>query len=453
MTKFPSAFTDQIKAKLGNESDAFFEALHSSPKTSIITNRNKPRPSLLENANEVPWCPGAFYLAERPQFVFDPEFHAGSYYVMEASSMMLWQALDQVLDSEKPLRILDLCGAPGGKSMVIANFMNEDSILVSNEVHRGRYQVLKENTAKWGMPNVFTSSYDPSNIKMNDFFDCVVVDAPCSGEGLFRKTPDAVDEWSIGNVNLCAKRQQRILHEAARMVKPGGYLIYSTCTYNDIENINNTVYLSNNQEFDTVKLNLDFNIFEVKKNACFGYHCFPHRMDGEGFFIAALQKSGSALPPKKKKFNRKNKSLTHASKHATSKWQEYLNEASSFEIFQHSSGIYYAVKKSIHEAYCKLQQELPHIQGTLLLGEIKREDIVPHHNLALSTFVNPSVPVIELTLDQAKSYLRKDQVQLESANLGWCIVSYQGHHLGWVKQTIRQTKNYFPTNLRVRKRE
>ncbi len=453
MKSYPTEFIQQIQATLGDQAPAFFEALQTNPPVSILANKGKSPTAFIKSARPVPWCPFGYYLNERPEFIFEPAFHAGAYYVMEASSMMIWQGLDTLFESNKNLRILDLCGAPGGKAMVAANFLGENGFLVINEVNRSRYQVLKENVAKWGMPNIYTSNYDPSKIELEGVFDCVIVDAPCSGEGLFRKTPQAIDAWSQSNVTHCSMRQKRILNEAARMVRPGVYLLYSTCTYNDEENIINTKYITDNQNFTCTRLKLKYNTHEIEHEDCYGYQCFPHLVEGEGFYLAALKKNVDDQPTTRVKNRKKSGMPTKASRKAVEQWKPYLRQPEAFEIFMYDTGTYYAVPKNIREEYLQSLHALPHGSPALLLGQIKGTDIVPHHSLALSNFVNGDLPRIELSLEEAISYLRKDTItHTAGETTGWHLASYEGFSLGWMKQTSRHLKNYFPTNLRVRKR-
>src|SRR4030095_5372686 len=177
-----------------------------------------------------------YYLPERPVFTLDPLFHAGVYYVQEASSMFLEQALKQSVDLSQPIKILDLCAAPGGKSTLIESLLNEESLLVSNEVIKTRVNVLQENITKWGGKNVVVTNNDAKDFaRLENYFDVIVVDAPCSGSGLFRKDPEAVAEWSPGNVALCSQRQMRILADVFPSLKKNGILIYSTCSYSEKE--------------------------------------------------------------------------------------------------------------------------------------------------------------------------------------------------------------------------
>ena len=237
----PEPFIQSLQKLKGFDEDAF-QAVHQSGGqiTSVRLNPDKilniPSSILKLQLARVLWSSNGFYLKERPSFTLDPLFHAGAYYVQEASSMFLEEVLKQSVDLSKPLRVLDLCAAPGGKSTLIQSVISKDSLLVSNEVIKTRVNILSENITKWGGANVIVTNNDPSDFKrLPGYFDVIVVDAPCSGSGLFRKDPNAINEWSENNVALCAQRQQRILADILPSLKEGGVLIYSTCSYSQVE--------------------------------------------------------------------------------------------------------------------------------------------------------------------------------------------------------------------------
>ena len=452
MSNFPAEFETRIRTQLGEATDQFFSTLAEPAVVSILTNRDKPPTIISNDTTTVPWCPYGKFLTERPQFTLDPEFHAGTYYVMESASMLLWEALSSFSLPSGPLKVLDLCAAPGGKSMLLSNWIHADSVLVSNEVNRKRYQILKENSAKWGRPNVYLSNYDPSAIPLDGYFDIVVTDAPCSGEGLFRKTPEAIDEWSTDNVKLCSARQKRILAEAARLVKPGGHLIYSTCTYNHEENIRNVVWLTEYQDFNALELNNTFNTEPVSSGSAKGYQCWPHRMRGEGFFVSVLQKGLNVNGDKWKSVHKDNRSwLRNASAKLGKRWFDWTDRAADLTIRVDQKGTYYAYPLALSSTFATIEQALPYGMPNLVLGEIKGEDIVPHHRLALSTVRSNDLPIITLNDDTALTYLKRDRPDVESSEQGWHLASYSdAHSLGWIKMTNRGPKNYFPMNLRIR---
>src|SRR5215203_3380652 len=281
-----------------------FEEVHASGEqiTSIRINPlkwSKPDDKRLAGENihhspftihsQVPWSSYGYYLSQRPSFTFDPLFHSGCYYVQEASSMFLEQALKQSEDLSKTLRVLDLCAAPGGKSTHIQSLISAESLLVSNEVIRNRTGILKQNIIKWGCENVVVTNNDPQHFsKLEGFFDVIIIDAPCSGSGLFRKDAEAIDEWSEENVWLCCGRQKRIIADSIACLKKDGILIYSTCSYSKEEDEDIADWLVKEWDMENIKLTIKENwgIVESQseKSKSVGYRFFPDKLKGEGFY-------------------------------------------------------------------------------------------------------------------------------------------------------------------------
>ena len=295
--ELPASFIDYTRALLGDEEyTELVTALESEQPVSIRLNPLKPF-GFQSGESAVPWCTSGFYLKERLTFTFDPLFHAGCYYVQEASSMFVEQALRQYA-GEEPAVMLDLCAAPGGKSTHVRGILPENSLLVANEVIRNRSQILAENLTKWGHPDVVVTNSDPSDFTpLEEFFDVILTDVPCSGEGMFRKDPVAVSEWSSENVEICRQRQRRIISDIWPCLKPGGILIYSTCTYNTKENEENVRWIKD--EFGAEVLPLDVaEDWNITGNLLQGerfpvYRFLPHKTKGEGFFLAVLRKPGA----------------------------------------------------------------------------------------------------------------------------------------------------------------
>jgi 16S rRNA C967 or C1407 C5-methylase (RsmB/RsmF family) len=284
----PQAFQVQMQQLLGDEWDDFAAALQQPAPISIRYNpyKNTASPAALE---KVSWSPNAYYLPERPVFTLDPAFHAGAYYVQEASSMFVGEVIRQLFPIQKPAKVLDLCAAPGGKTTDLLSCLPAQSLLVCNEVIRSRFQILKQNVIKWGQSNVILSNHDSKDFaRLNGFFDVILVDAPCSGEGLFRKDPGASSEWSPNNVQLCTGRQKRILAKAADLLAPGGVLIFSTCTYNRKENEGNASWMMNTFGLEPISLDIPEAWNIVYRDI--GYQFYPHRIKGEGFYIAVMTK-------------------------------------------------------------------------------------------------------------------------------------------------------------------
>ena len=279
--QLPESFLKSLSSVLPEpEVNLFTDALRQDIPVSVRLNPNKV--SDLNFGARVPWCDLGFYLTERPKFIFDPDFHAGAYYVQEAGSMLLEQALKQHVNLSQSIKVLDLCASPGGKSTHVLSLISDESLLVSNEVIHSRIQALEQNLIRWGTSNFIITQNDPGAFStFNDQFDVILVDAPCSGEGMFRKHAHAVSEWSEQNVIHCAARQNRILEDVWPALKEDGLLIYSTCTYNMQENENNLHNFMANHEGVSLKLNLpqEWNVLESKHDQVFGYRMMPHRTD------------------------------------------------------------------------------------------------------------------------------------------------------------------------------
>lgn len=368
--------------------------------------------------------------------------------------MVLHEVLNQCIPSRgpfrpRPLRILDLCAAPGGKSTLLASWMPPESLLLSNEVIRSRVTVLKENLERWGNPNTFTCSYDPEAFsKLNGFFDVVLVDAPCSGEGLFRKDPDAVNEWSPDHVQLCSARQRRILSAAVSLVAPGGVLLYSTCTYNEPENDQNAQWLADNQNLSPLQLDLPKEWGIVSRSI--GYQCYPHRLRGEGFYFAAFRQTmGAAFQGKAARFmgKLKSKSLHKREEAALVDW---LDPSADFFFVQRPDDTVLGAPKYLREDLLFLDAALP--QGVWLreMGLFKGKDLIPAQDLAMSTAVSKSLPAIELDRETSLHFLKKENIILPDAPKGWLLAQHNGLNLGWMKNLGNRVNNYLPKDWRIR---
>ena len=292
-SSLPKEFEVVLREKLDDSFTQFEKSLQQDSPVSI---RNNPHKPFKLTGEPIAWSKYGQYLPERPVFTLDPALHAGAYYVQEASSMLLEQAITQAVDITKPIRVLDLCAAPGGKSTHLLSLLHQESLLVSNEVIRSRASILSENIQKWGHQNVIVTNNDPEDFsRLEGLFDLIVVDAPCSGEGLFRKDPEAMNEWSLANVDLCCKRQRRILADMWPALKTNGVLVYSTCTYNEQENEENLEWLQKQQNVEAIQLSLDhaWGIETVQAGKLEGYRCYPHNVKGEGFFLSVIRKKDS----------------------------------------------------------------------------------------------------------------------------------------------------------------
>ncbi len=277
-TALPDDFIQLMRQQLGDEqADSLFLGLNEPPTIAVRFNKQKIGNLTLSHeviSDPVRWCPDAYYIAERKAFTFDPLFHAGAYYVQDASSMYLSYVLRQFMPTDRPIYALDLCAAPGGKSTLIASHLPEGSMLISNEPIRKRAQVLAENMQKWGCENCFvTQNYPQEFTHLSHTFDFILTDVPCSGEGMFRKDEETVRQWSLDNVRQCAERQREILRSILPTLRPGGLLVYSTCTFNRFEDEDQVLWLQ--QEYGLSMLD--------------ERHFFPGRDRGEGLYMATLR--------------------------------------------------------------------------------------------------------------------------------------------------------------------
>jgi len=436
---------------LGKEYNAFEDALQQAPPISVRLNPAKL--TAVPALPRVPWAEAGYYLPERPAFTLDPLLHAGSYYVQEASSMFLEQALRQVIDLKQPLRVLDLCGAPGGKSTHLASLISAESLLVSNEVIRSRASILAENVAKWGSGNVLVTSNDPRDFgRLSHFFDVIVVDAPCSGEGMFRKDPHAVEEWSEENVKLCAQRQQRILMDVWEALKPGGILIYSTCTWNEQENEENIAWLAAQEVAESLHLSLQphWGVLPSQQQGVAGYRFYPHRVAGEGFFMAVIRKAGEATEISHGKSKKKKYKLTLAGKKELALVQHWLKDPERYAWLQHSEVIS-ALPASLFEAADEIYQHLYVLYAGTEVAEVKGKKLKPLQSLALSQHMNRAAfETVELELEQALRYLRKEDISLGGNGHDWVLLQYRNLPLGWAKQIGSRMNNYYPKEWRIR---
>lgn len=422
-----------------------FENIHAAGGqiTSIRINAMKPAaiPGLESN---VPWCSTGHYLRERPSFTFDPLFHAGCYYVQEASSMFLEQAFSQLTSPDVPLRVLDLCGAPGGKSTHIQSLIPGGSLLVSNEVIRSRATVLKNNMIKWGGDNVVVTCNDPRDFaSLGHFFDVIVVDAPCSGSGLFRRDASAMEEWSEANVQLCSQRQQRILADVWPALKPGGLLIYSTCSYSLDEDERIADWLVNELKaaYRPLQIQPEWGITDTGK----GYRFWPDQVKGEGFFLACFQKEAGE-PSQPKRTRCKPDAITKKELSFLAPWVKM----DQHEFIRHEQTVY-AWPKELVADMLYLLQETRVLYSGVLAGELLRDKMLPDHALAMSQLIAEQVPRLPFTGKQAIQFLQRKDIEDAPSGRGWHLVTFSGYPLGWVNLLPNRLNNYYPKDLRILK--
>ncbi len=445
----PAAFTERMKSTLGDEFPAFVASLENPPSLSVRYHPDKVIDAF-PGAKPVPWHPSGRYLIERPSFTLDPAFHAGAYYVQEASSMFLYEALRQTIDLSKKLKVLDLCAAPGGKSTLLLSAISRSGFVLANEAIRNRVGALNQNLEKWGLANSAVANHDPADLAaLAGFFDVVLVDAPCSGEGLFRKDANAVNEWSVHNINLCSARQQRILEEAKNLVSPGGLLIYSTCTFNPEENEKKVQWLVTEDGFEYCPLVLEEKWGIVDTN--FGYQFYPHKTRGEGFFIACLRKKDGA-PLSNKTANSPFRQWKKLGSKEVENLSDWINDTVYFVFFEKPDQTITAIPAAQMENFETIGKVLNRRAFGLNMGSFKKLDFIPSHELALSLHAHPQLPSIELDKVSALQYLRKDNFDIDTSAKGWHLVKHNGLSLGWAKLLGNRINNYLPNEWRVRMR-
>jgi NOL1/NOP2/fmu family ribosome biogenesis protein len=369
--------------------------------------------------------------------------------------MFLEQALRQTVDLSGSLKVLDLSAAPGGKSTHIQSLLSMESLLVSNEVIRPRANTLKENIIKWGSDNVMVTNNDPKDFsKLEDYFDVIVADVPCSGSGLFRREPKAIEEWSENNVSLCSKRQQRILADALSSLKKEGILIYSTCSYSKEEDeeiagwLTGTLTLNDQMAaFESCRLSIDKfpGVIETRSgNGAYGYRFWPDKIKGEGFFIACFRKRGG----EETETRRKTKMMNPGKKELEmiGKWIR----VGDHELIRHENTIYaWPSRLSADMSY--ILSKLKVIYSGVRVGELMKDKLVPDHALAMSKLVSDSVERVELNYDQAILYLQRKDLKIEGVAAGWKLACYQNHPLGWMNVLANRINNYYPKELRILK--
>lgn len=400
-------------------------------------------------AGKIPWSSCGYYLSERPSFILDPLWHAGAYYVQDASSMFLEHVVRSTCDLSLPLRVLDLCAAPGGKSTLLQSLINEESLLVSNEVIRSRAGILEENISRWGGANVIITQNDPADLgKGEEYFDLIVADVPCSGSGLFRKDPESLKEWSVSHVDHCAARQKRILSGILPALAPGGVFVYSTCSYSPAEDEEIVDFLIEEFGLESVSTDVDaeWKITETKspvKGAC-GYRFFPDKVRGEGFFIAAFRKSGNNIP----RLHSKPIGLKKPSKSEMKVVESYCSSGDHLFFFNDSKELRYWTAPVL-DGILNLQPFCYIRKAGVRVGEIIREDFIPDPEWALGGLVGKGIPSIEMETEEALDYLRLLWPQRDIPVPGWYLIRYMGLGLGWIKAMKGRVNNYYPRSWRI----
>lgn len=452
----PEAFIRRTQELFPEEYRQLIDAIDSEPPVSIRFNPLKgAHPA--DTYERVAWAKEGYYLPERYTFTFDPHFHAGMYYVQEASSMFLGHVIRQYVQS--PVRYLDLCAAPGGKSTDAIASLPEGSLVVCNEIVRNRAHILAENIAKWGAANCFVSNNEAGDFaRLTHYFDVVAVDAPCSGEGMFRKDEASRTEWSVENVAQCAARQHEILSQIWNALRPGGLLIYSTCTYNREENEDIVEYLC--REFDAEPLPVETCPEWGIRGAAAGnrpvYRFMPHLTRGEGIFMCVLRKPDGetddreqlyAQAEKRLKRNKQKTATPSVPKDLTQK----LLSPERFRCIAQDDRVT-AIPETFYRDYTLLQSTVNLLHAGIPMASVKGNDYIPSQALALSTELNRSqIHCADIDLSSALAYLRRETIQLPAGlPKGYILLTFEGSPLGWVKNIGNRSNNLYPQEWRIR---
>lgn len=448
-TPLPEAFVKTMRESLGEEAESLFAALDTEPAVSLRLNPAKPAETF--DGEEIGWCKWGRYLAERPQFTLDPLLHGGAYYVQEASSQFVAHLLSN--HNMEGVKVLDMCAAPGGKTTIYSTLVGRKGLVVANDINHGRAMALADNVQRWGMGNVVVTCNEPSHIgAFTHWFDVVAVDAPCSGEGMFRKMDEARSEWTPSSPEVCAERQREILAEAWRVLRPGGTLIYSTCTFNPTEDEGIVEWLMSEygdelEPVDRVYINEEWGVVCGDIGAFQCFHFYPHKARGEGFFAAIARKSDGAMRRSSPKARRKLFSLP--SKADVKELVRWVDDASQHTFMMVGEDIY-AYNSAVADSIVTLSENLSVVYSGVLMGRIFKQKLKPEHPLALYIGMNRDVvPMVEVSLDEAIDYLRRNDIAAAQFEEGINVVEYKGIPIGFVKRIGARCNNMYPKDLRI----
>ena len=444
--KLHNDFIEEIRDLLPDECDVFLKAVcETDASVSIRTNSRKCKtePSQLER---VKWCEHGYYLQGRQPFTFDPLFQTGCYYVQDASSMIL-QHIASLLVTE-PVRYLDLCAAPGGKTTAALDALPSGSLLVSNEIMSNRAQILKENIIKWGNPDCVVTNNDSATIgKLSHYFDVIAADVPCSGEGMFRKDEEAVAQWTPALVRQCTTRQKEIIDNIWQALRPGGLFIYSTCTYNRQEDENMVEYIINEYGAESIDLNIpeEWGIHHGINTTAHCYRFLPHLTKGEGLFVAVLKKNDDE-PIQRVSLRKKGKNSvkTAQTPKEVKQWVD-----GKFDYAPIGDNII-ATPKHIADDIDLLRANLRVVHAGVEVASVKGKDFVPSQALILSTAYNRNAfPCCDIDYATAMAYMRGETVTIDAPR-GIVALKYGGIPVGFVKNLGNRANNLYPKEWRIK---
>ena len=435
-------FIGQLQGLLPDEWEALVEAITAS-EPSVAVRVNEARGAKVPaGARRVPWCAEGFYLADRPAFTFDTDWHAGHYYVQDASSMFITHVIKHFV--HEPVRYLDLCAAPGGKTTAAMQALPPRSLTVANEIVPPRARVLADNAIRWGNPRCVVTSNAPANLgKFSGFFDVIATDVPCSGEGMMRKDDEAVAQWSPALVEQCAQRQREILADVWPALRPGGLLIYSTCTYNRQENEEIADFIVSELGATSLEVPIEagWNIHPAIGSPCHCYRFMPHRVDGEGLFMTVFRKAGEG-PRQDIRIKEKNaKKVDETCKQWLAKPQDY--------IIDQQGDLTIAVPQDIGREVAALRASLNVLHAGVELATVMGRKMVPHHALAMSTArADGAFPVCEVDYPTALRYLRGESITVDGPR-GHVLIAHQGAVLGFANNLGNRANNLYPKPQRI----
>ena len=440
--KLHEGFIGQLRDLLPGEWQALTEAITSTEPSVAVRVNTACGVGVPGGARQVPWCGQGFYLADRPAFTFDPDWHAGRYYVQDASSMFIAHVIKHLV--HEPVRYLDLCAAPGGKTTAAMQSLPQGSQVVANEIVPPRARVLADNVIRWGDPRCVVTSNAPAQFgRLTHFFDVIAADVPCSGEGMMRKDAEAIAQWSPQLVNECAQRQREILTDVWQALRPGGLLIYSTCTYNRQENEEIAEFIVNELGATSLEVPVEssWNIHPAIGSDAHCYRFMPHRVNGEGLFMAVFRKCGDA-PRQDPKIKEK------TTKKADAIGREWLADPDAFAIGQQDD-LSIAVPVDISREVAALCASLNVLHAGVEIAAVMGRKTVPHHALAMSMARSgEAFPVCEVDYPTALRYLRGESITVDGPR-GHVLIAHEGAVLGFANNLGNRANNLYPKPQRI----
>lgn len=446
----PEPFVKSLTESLGaTEAEKLLTALDTAPVTSIRFNpfkvASKPK------GEQVPWNRYGYYLDQRPVFTLDVKMHGGVYYVQEASSMFVEELYRQAVGDSEGIKLLDLCAAPGGKATLYSTLVGMNGLVVANEPLRTRAFTLADNIKRWGLGNTAVTCNDPEQLgAYEQFFDVLAIDAPCSGEGMFRKNDEARCEWSADNVSKCAARQKRIIADSWACLKPGGILIYSTCTFNRTEDEEVVEWVNQNFNCEPITISIpkEWGIIQNDINGINTFHFYPHLVRGEGFFAAILRKGESKNKPHSPKARKE--PFKELRRNQFEILQQWVKEPEYMRFMEVGDGNMYGYYRNQYGAVKTLAEGLNMIYSGVSMGQLFGNTLRPDHALALFHDLNrENTNIAELETADALNYLRKQNFNLGPLKEGLNLICSDSIAIGWSKRIGNRANSLLPNSFRI----